>query len=164
MLDALPYRYIVAADFEFEFGGHASFEEAARAGERPRPVCMVAKELRSGQEWRLLARRNLDRRRHSRPGRTRCSLPTTPAPSSDASALSAGQCRPTSSTCSPNFATALMVCQTPAGAGLIGALAYFGLDSVGATEKDEMRALILGGGPWSEDEREAEFSTTAPAT
>jgi DNA polymerase I len=38
-------RHIVAVDFEFEFGGHA--------GERPRPVCMVAKDLCTGQEWRL---------------------------------------------------------------------------------------------------------------
>jgi hypothetical protein len=38
-------RHIVAVDFEFEFGGYA--------GERPRPVCMVAKDLCTGQEWRL---------------------------------------------------------------------------------------------------------------
>jgi hypothetical protein len=44
---------------------------------------------------------------------------------------------------------------TPSGSGLIGALAYFGLDSIGAVEKDEMRALILGGGPWSDNERVA---------
>jgi DNA polymerase I len=52
MLDSLPYRYVVVADFEFEFGGHASAEDAGRSGERTRPVCMVAKELRSGQVWR----------------------------------------------------------------------------------------------------------------
>ena len=49
----LPFRYVVIADFEFEFGGHASADDAGRSGERPRPVCMVAKELRSGQTWRL---------------------------------------------------------------------------------------------------------------
>ena len=42
---------------------------------------------------------------------------------------------------------------TPAGAGLLGALVYFGLDALGATEKEEMRTLIMGGGPWSDDER-----------
>ena len=56
VLKSLPYRYIVAADFEFEFGGHASFEDASRSGERPRPVCVIAKELRSGQTWRIMAR------------------------------------------------------------------------------------------------------------
>src|ERR1700751_3925059 len=45
MFEALPYKAIVVADFEFEFGGHD--------GNRPRPVCMVAKELRSGQEWKI---------------------------------------------------------------------------------------------------------------
>ena len=44
---------------------------------------------------------------------------------------------------------------TPAGSGLIGALAYFGLDSFSAIEKDEMRTLILRGGTWSEDEWKA---------
>src|SRR5437773_7760436 len=45
--------YVVVADFEFEFGGHETSEAANRSGERARPVCMVAKELRSGQEWRV---------------------------------------------------------------------------------------------------------------
>jgi hypothetical protein len=45
--------------------------------------------------------------------------------------------------------------QTPAGAGLVGALTYFGLDSLGSQEKDELRALVLRGGPWSIQEREA---------
>jgi hypothetical protein len=44
---------------------------------------------------------------------------------------------------------------TPAGNSLLGALAYFGLDGMGAAEKADMRALILRGGPWSEDERAA---------
>src|SRR4029077_15397599 len=45
--------------------------------------------------------------------------------------------------------------QLPSGAGLIGALTYFGIDNIGATEKEEMRALIMGGGPWFEAERTA---------
>jgi len=53
MLDELPFKRIVTIDFEFNFGGHDSPEVASRSGERPRPVCMVAKELRSGQTWRL---------------------------------------------------------------------------------------------------------------
>jgi len=53
MLAALPFRRIIAVDFEFEFGGHDTLEAAGHSGERPRPVCMVAKDLRSGQVWRL---------------------------------------------------------------------------------------------------------------
>jgi DNA polymerase I len=41
----------------------------------------------------------------------------------------------------------------PAGASLVSALVYFGLDHIGAQEKDRLRLLILRGGPWSESER-----------
>ncbi len=44
---------------------------------------------------------------------------------------------------------------TVSGAGLLGALAHYGLDSIGTVEKDEMRDLILRGGPWSDAERAA---------
>ena len=53
MLDRLPFKHVVAVDFEFQFGGHDTLEAAGRSGERPRPVCMVAKDLRSGQTWRV---------------------------------------------------------------------------------------------------------------
>jgi hypothetical protein len=41
----------------------------------------------------------------------------------------------------------------PAGFGLVGALTYFGLDNIGASEKADMRALVLCGEPWSPEER-----------
>jgi len=44
---------------------------------------------------------------------------------------------------------------TPSGAGLLGALTYFGLDAMAAVEKGEMRELIMRGEPWSADERAA---------
>jgi DNA polymerase-1 len=53
MLDDVPFKYIVAVDTEFNFGGHDTFEEASRSGERPHPKCVVAKELRTGQIWRI---------------------------------------------------------------------------------------------------------------
>jgi DNA polymerase-1 len=43
----------------------------------------------------------------------------------------------------------------PTGNSLLGALSYFGLDGMGAAEKEVMRALILRGGPWTDDERTA---------
>jgi len=43
---------------------------------------------------------------------------------------------------------------TPCGKGLIGALAYFGLDALDSGEKDSMRDLILSGGPWSEFQKQ----------
>jgi hypothetical protein len=63
MLAALPFRHIVVADFEFHFGGHASADEANRSGERPLPVCLVAKDLCTGQQMATMGRR-------VRPGRT----------------------------------------------------------------------------------------------
>src|SRR5262249_8752037 len=44
---------------------------------------------------------------------------------------------------------------TPNGASLLGALTYFGLDGIDIAEKNDLRALILHGGPWSADERTA---------
>lgn len=41
-----------------------------------------------------------------------------------------------------------------AGAGLLGALTYFGLPAMAAAEKDANRDLVLRGGPWSESEKQ----------
>jgi DNA polymerase family A len=43
----------------------------------------------------------------------------------------------------------------PAGNGLLGALAYYGLDALAADEKDAMRDLVLRGGPWDKAEQQA---------
>jgi len=45
--------------------------------------------------------------------------------------------------------------ELPCGNGLLGALAWFGLDAMAAAEKEEMRTLALRGGPWTADERTA---------
>lgn len=44
---------------------------------------------------------------------------------------------------------------TPHGNGLLGALAYFGLPTMGGDEKAAMRDLVLTGGPWSSEEQDA---------
>ncbi len=41
----------------------------------------------------------------------------------------------------------------PNGAGLLGALLYFGLPTIAAQHKDAMRDLTLRGGPWNEQEQ-----------
>jgi hypothetical protein len=43
----------------------------------------------------------------------------------------------------------------PIESGLLGALSAHGVDTIGATEKTEMRQLVMRGGPWSQDERDA---------
>jgi hypothetical protein len=144
MLDALPYRHVIAADFEFEFGGHA--------GNRPHPVCMVARDLRTGQEWRFW-RGEFD------------SMPPFPiGPNSLFVAFYASAelgCFKALGWPMPANVLDLFIefrnrtngIRTPAGSGLVGALTYFGLDNIGATEKDEMRSLVLRGAPWNDDER-----------
>jgi DNA polymerase I len=152
MLEILAFRHVIAVDFEFEFGGHLSFEDAARSGERARPVCMVAKELRTGREWRLFR------------GEFGSAPPFRIGPDSlfvayYASAelgcfLALGWPMPANVLdLFVEFRNRTNGLPTPAGAGLIGALTYFGIDSIGVIEKDDMRSLILGGGPWSESER-----------
>src|SRR5262249_3644151 len=39
---------------------------------------------------------------------------------------------------------------TPNGAGLLGALTYFGIDGIVLEEKRELQLAIVSGGPWSE--------------
>jgi DNA polymerase family A len=154
MLDALPYRTIVVADFEFEFGGHSSFDDASRSGERPRPVCMVARDLRSGQTWRLWR----DEFGPAPP------FPIGPDALFVAFYASAelgcfralGWPKPANILdLFTEFRDRTNGVTTPAGAGLVGALTFFGLDSIGSQEKDDLRALVLRGGPWTAEERAA---------
>src|SRR5271166_3901218 len=147
----LPYREIVLVDFEF----------VAQPGERPAPVCLVAKLLRSGRMIRL-RRDQFD------------SVPPYPV---DANTLFVAYYASAELGCHralgwpmparildlftefrdrTNMATkADQALRTPTGASLLSALTYFGLDAMGAAEKDEMRALIMRGDSWSSDEWEA---------
>ena len=43
----------------------------------------------------------------------------------------------------------------PNGNGLLGAARRYGIDTIGADEKETMRDLIMAGGPWSATERAA---------
>ena len=128
MLDALPFREIWAVDFEFGGG----------AGNRPDPVCLAAWELRSGRKLRLW----------------RDEFGPSPPYSTGADALFLAYYASAEIGCHlalgwPKPARILDLftefrCRTnglatPAGAGLVGALAYYGLDSMAASEKDAMR-------------------------
>src|SRR5262249_35799730 len=140
----------VAADFEFEFGGHKSFEEASRSGERPRPVCSVMKHLRTGQVWKW-----------------RRGEPVTPPFPLDlliAYYASPGLgCFKALGLPAPTFVLDLFTefrartngRETPNGAGLLGALTYFGLDGIDVTEKHDLRLRILAGGPYSAEDMNA---------
>ena len=143
----LPFREIWAVDFEF----------VASGGERTDPVCLVAWELKSGRRIRLWCDEFGDAPPYAVD-------PDALFVSFHASAeigchLALGWPKPARildlRAEFRNFTNGLPESAAPAGKGLIGALTYFGLDSIGAAEKDAMRDLILRGGPWSEQEREA---------
>jgi DNA polymerase I len=143
-LDQLPFGEIWAIDFEF----------VAKSGENPEPVCLVAWELRSGRKVRLW---------HDEFGGAP-PYPTGPDALFVAYYASAEiSCHLALGWPIPERVLDLFTefrnhtngLPTISGAGLLGALAHYGLDSIGAIEKDEMRDLILRGGPWTDAERVA---------
>jgi hypothetical protein len=127
------------------------FEFIAGSGERPVPICLVAWELRSGRKLRVW-RNDFG--------------PKPPYPV-DAGSLFIAYYASAELGCHlalewplpvrildlfNEFRCATSGLPTPAGNGLLGAMTYYGLDNIGALEKEEMRALILSGGPWSAEE------------
>jgi hypothetical protein len=144
-MDRLPYRSVWAVDTEF----------TAPPGERPTPLCLVARELRSG----ALVRHWL----------ADGALPEPPLDTGP-DALFVAYYASAELGCFLALdwlipARVLDLCAefrcltsgltVPCGRGLLGALAYFGLDGLAATEKDDMRRLAMRGGPYTASERAA---------
>src|SRR5262249_24474286 len=115
------YREIVLADFEFE----------ARPGDRPVPVCMVGHELRSGRRFRIW-------QDEFGPAPPFATGPDVLFVAYYASAelgcyRALGWAMPERILdLSAEFRNRTCGLPTPAGKGLLGALAYFGLDGIGA--------------------------------
>lgn len=142
--DVLPFTEIWAVDFEF----------GSKSGENPEPVCLVAWELRSGRKLRLW-RDKLD---------AAPPYPTSPdvlfiayyASAEIGCHLALGWPVPSRVLdLFTEFRNHTNGISTVGGAGLLGALAHYGLDSIGTVEKDEMRDLILRGGSWTTGEQAA---------
>ena len=133
-----PFREVWAADFEF----------VAHPGERPDVVCLVARELKSGRVIRLW-------RDQLGPVPPYATGPDTLFVAYYASAELG--CHRALGWPTParvldlftEFRARRNGLATVAGSSLLGALTHFGLDNIGATEKEGMRELILTGGPWS---------------
>jgi hypothetical protein len=138
------FREVWLTDFEFQ----------SAPGERPVPVCLVAWELRTGRKLRLW----------------RDDFGALPPYSTNADSLFVAYYASAELGCHralnwpmPARVLDLFVefrcltngTETPAGNSLLGALTYYGLDNIGVAEKEEMRELILRGGPWTRDERTA---------
>src|SRR5512134_1774267 len=129
MLDALPFPEIWAIDFEF----------VAEQGENPQPVCLVARELRSGRTVRVWQD---ELRRMPQPP-----YPTGPGALFVAYYASAEiGCHLALGWPVPERVLDLFTefrnrtngVPTGNGAGLLGALAFFGLDGIGTAEKQQM--------------------------
>jgi hypothetical protein len=141
MIADLPFREVWAVDFEF----------SAPDGERPKPICLVARELQTGR---------LVRQWEDEFGPL---PPYSIGPDSLFVAFYASAefgCHLALNWPMPERVLDLFAehrCLTNGiptgyGNGLLGALAYYGLDGLGAEEKGEMRALALRGGPWTAEE------------
>jgi hypothetical protein len=129
-------REIVLVDFEFEAG----------QGERPVSVCLVAHELRSGRHFRIFQDQ----------------LGPAPPYATGTDVLFVAYYASAELGCYRALGWAVperildLFCEfrdrtnglpTPGGASLLGALAYFGLDGIGATEKHAIQTAI-GSGTW----------------
>jgi DNA polymerase-1 len=142
LLEALPYREVVVADFEF----------VATTGNCPVPACLVFHELHSGRRVRLW-------RDQLGPMPPYSTAPDTLFVAFYASAelgchRALGWPMPTRVLdLFTEFRALHNGLPTVAGSSLLGALTHLGLDNVGAAEKADMRALVMRGGPWSAQEQ-----------
>lgn len=132
------------------------FEFRADGGDPPSPICLVARELTSGRLLRVW--RDELYRLTSAPFSTnkRALLVAYYASAEIGCFLALGWPLPANVL----DLYAEFRCMTnghapPCGSGLLGALAYFGLSSIEAIEKDSMRDLALRGGPWTDQEKTA---------
>jgi DNA polymerase I len=125
------YREVVLVDFEF----------TAIPGERPGPVCLVAHELRSGRCFRIFQ----DQFGPAPPYATGRDVLFVAFYASAELACYRVLGWPMPERVldlSIEFRNHTNALPRPAGPGLLGALTYFGLDSMGATEKKEIQQAI----------------------
>jgi DNA polymerase I len=139
----LPFDEAWLHDFEFVSG----------PGERPDVVCLAAHELRSGRTLRLWR----DELGPNPPYRTDSKVLFVGfvANAECACHLALGWPRPARVLdLSPVFRNLTNGRSTPEGKGQLGALRYFGLDTMSAKQKDAMRKRIMAGWPFTPQERQ----------
>jgi len=142
--DRVPHQELWAVDFEF----------IAHQGEQQDPVCMVAKELRSGRVIRLW-RNDLQR------------MDAPPYPTGESTLFIAYYASPEIGChlalgwpipvqifdCFTEFRNLTNGRRHPLGDSLLAALASYGINSIAADKKSYMRDLIMSGGPWNNREK-----------
>ena len=140
------FREIWLVDFEF----------SAPPGERPQVVCLVAQELDSGRTLRVWQGELQGMDRPPYPIDEDTLFVAYYASAEIGCHLALGWPLPVNVLdLFTEFRNATNGLPLPCGAGLLGALAWYGLGSVEAAEKESMRELALRGGPWTEAERKA---------
>jgi DNA polymerase I len=140
------FRAVTTVDFEY----------GAAAGERQRPICMVARDFETGMTTRLWEEELRERRAAPYPS-DRDSLVVAYYASAEL------QCHIALDWPLPVFVVDLYFefrnhtngMDLVAGRGLLGACAHFGIATIDADSKGTMRDLALRGGPWAGDERDA---------
>ena len=143
-LDA--YREVWLVDFEF----------SAPPGERPTPVCLVAREFRSGRTLRLWQDDLRGRRMPPYPIGSDTLFVAYFASAELGCHLALGWPLPARVLdLYVEFRNRLNGLSPPNGFGLLGALTYHGLDAMDGAEKKTMQELAIRGGPWTSAEREA---------
>ena len=139
----LPYAEIWLHDFEF----------ISLPGERPDVVCLASRELRSGRTLRLWRDELGDRPpyRIDRDGLTVSFV----ANAECACHLALGWPLPQNVLdLSPAFRNSTNGLRTPEGKGLLGALRYYGFDTIGGKQKDAAQKRVMQGWPFTAVERE----------
>jgi hypothetical protein len=147
----LPHREVWAIDFEFcAPEGHRP--DGCNHGCRPEPVCMVARELNTKRLLRVW----------------QDDLPTAPPFDVGPDTLFVAFFASAEWGCFAElgwpmpagivdlfaeFRNATNRIHLPVGAGLLGALSYYGIPAITSQQKEQERSLVMRGGPWSAAER-----------
>jgi DNA polymerase-1 len=129
------------------------FEFQAPPGERPRPICLVAREWRTGRRLSVWED----------------ALSDDPPYRLDRDVVFVAYFASAEFGCHralgwpmpehvidlyAEFKNLTNGLELPYGAALLGAMAYFNLPTIGAEQKTEMRDLAIRGGPWHQDEKQ----------
>jgi DNA polymerase-1 len=131
-------------------------EYSATSGHRPTPICLVARELRTGRQLRLWADQLAQL--SAPPFRTDSkSLFVAYAAAAEFSVFHVLGWPAPARTLDLFFEFRALTnkLETPSGCGLLGALVYHGLPAMAGAEKEEMRNLAIRGGPFSAEEKAA---------
>src|SRR5262249_35831835 len=140
------FREVWLVDFEF----------TAPPGERPTPVCVVARELHSRRLMRLWQSDIQSMRNPPYPVGSDALFVAYYASAELGCHLALDWAMPERILdLYAEFRCHTSGLKVPHGNSLLGALTYHGLDAMASVEKDAMRQMVMSGGPWASAEQQA---------